>query len=321
MAARIDRRFDQWRHLDGNERFLEKKLRIPTEQIQPLLEGWQGPRACFVTDGIMVEGRPAGFCFRQRPPEEDAGWDSGWRFAADREDWAGDPAGCGIYDLNEAANYDPAILPLLDAPYGAVFERDGQGSLAPAGDPPPEEPAEFPFPVTLRLNLRSDAKGLRETERRLDALLEARGLGRTADGEQVFMASGETEYCRIHLNLRDGEPESLAELEEAVNRFGAPKGSQLETAEGVWPVGRQEGMALYLSPELCQFIGQEELDDLAEQIDALLDGAGRTRGCWQGARQAALYCYGGSYLEMLSVLGDLMEQSPLLQKCVADRIA
>ncbi len=321
MAARIDRRFDQWRQLDGNERFLEKKLRIPAEQIRPLLTGWKGPRACLATDGIMVEGRLAGFCFRQQPPAEDADWDSGWRFAADREDWTGSPENCGVYDLNEAANYDPAILPLLNAPYGSVFERDEQGALTPAGERPPEQAEEFPFPVTLRLNLRSDAKSAGEAERGLDALLEARGLGRTAGRETVPSSSGETEYCRLHLNLRDGKPESLAELEEAVNRFGAPKGSQLETAEGVWPVGRLEGMAFYLSPELSQCVDPEGLKDLAEQIDALLDGVGRTYGCWQGARQTALYCYGGSYLEMLSALGDFMERNPLLQKCVVDRIA
>ena len=30
-----------------------------------------------------------------------------------------------IYDVNTVANYDPDIIPLLNAPVGSVFEREG----------------------------------------------------------------------------------------------------------------------------------------------------------------------------------------------------
>ena len=36
-----------------------------------------------------------------------------------------DAANLAIYDVNTIANYDPEIVPLLDAPIGSAFEREG----------------------------------------------------------------------------------------------------------------------------------------------------------------------------------------------------
>ena len=51
--------------------------------------------------------------------------DSGWRFFAGTESQAyvDDPNNLAIYDVNTIANYDPEIIPLLDAPLGSAFER------------------------------------------------------------------------------------------------------------------------------------------------------------------------------------------------------
>ncbi len=53
--------------------------------------------------------------------------DSGWRFFSGSESQAdlADPAHTGIYDVNTIANYDPEIIPLLEAPIGSAFERRG----------------------------------------------------------------------------------------------------------------------------------------------------------------------------------------------------
>ena len=38
-----------------------------------------------------------------------------------------DPDKAGIYSLNTVCNYDPDIIPLLDAPYGTAYYRDETG--------------------------------------------------------------------------------------------------------------------------------------------------------------------------------------------------
>ena len=35
-----------------------------------------------------------------------------------------DPANHAVYDVNTIANYDPDIVPFLDAPAGSAFERE-----------------------------------------------------------------------------------------------------------------------------------------------------------------------------------------------------
>jgi len=61
---------------------------------------------------------------------EEPDWpnDSGWRFLAGDEapGYVDNPDNLALYDVNIIANYDPDIIPLLDAPFGSAFERDPQ---------------------------------------------------------------------------------------------------------------------------------------------------------------------------------------------------
>ena len=52
--------------------------------------------------------------------------DSGWRFFAGTEpqEYMNDPENMAIYDVNTLATYATEIVPLLDAPVGAAYERD-----------------------------------------------------------------------------------------------------------------------------------------------------------------------------------------------------
>ncbi len=99
----------------------QKKFGLRADQIGPLAEGHGG---CFATDMITVEGRKVGYMYREVP---DFDGDSGWRFMAGREspEYMDDAANVAIYDVNTVANYDPDIIPLLRAPVGSVFEREG----------------------------------------------------------------------------------------------------------------------------------------------------------------------------------------------------
>ncbi len=95
-----------------------KSFKLCADQIKPIAIGRGG---CIATDMITVQGMKVGFMYRQQPREK---WDSGWCFTAgiETQDFMDDPANHAIYDVNTIANYDPNIIPLLDAPIGAAFE-------------------------------------------------------------------------------------------------------------------------------------------------------------------------------------------------------
>jgi len=98
----------------------KKKFALRGDQIKPLAENRGG---CIATDMITVEGLKVGYMYRHEPHNE---MDSGWVFTAGRESQAymDETDNHGVYDVNTIANYDPAIIPLLDAPEGSAFERD-----------------------------------------------------------------------------------------------------------------------------------------------------------------------------------------------------
>ena len=114
-----------------------KRFKLSANQIRPLAEGYG---ACIATDKITVEGLPVRFMYREAPDNE---VDSGWRFMSGFEDdaYMNNPDHHEVYDVNTIANYDPAIIPFLDAPEGSAFEKpDGVKDFVPAADwAPPEE--------------------------------------------------------------------------------------------------------------------------------------------------------------------------------------
>ena len=108
-----------------------KRLRLSPAEIRPLLGAWAGQPGCLVSDRIVVDGKPVGYCYREAPAEGRP--DSGWRFFAGDEDesYLSDASHTGIYHLNTLCNYDPEVLPLLNSPVGSAFGRDEAGILRP----------------------------------------------------------------------------------------------------------------------------------------------------------------------------------------------
>jgi hypothetical protein len=100
----------------------KKRFKLRPEEFRPLAPGRGG---CYATDHITVDGHRVGYMYRERT---DDGFDSGWRFFSgfESDDYANDPENIEIYDINTIANYDPAIIPLLNAPPGSAFGRDGK---------------------------------------------------------------------------------------------------------------------------------------------------------------------------------------------------
>ncbi|MGE8399345.1 MAG: DUF2185 domain-containing protein [Burkholderiales bacterium] len=87
--------------------------------------------ACLATDRITVDGMPVGYCYREEP---DFQADSGWRFFAgdESEEYLADAENIEIYDVNTIANYDRAILQVLDQSIGSAFVRNADNQFKPA---------------------------------------------------------------------------------------------------------------------------------------------------------------------------------------------
>ena len=98
---------------------MPKKFGLTPSDIKQLAPG-RG--SCTATDLITVALQPVGFMYRELPDND---IDSGWRFLSGEEtqEYIDDPANVGLYDVNTIANYDPAIIPHLDAPVFSAFER------------------------------------------------------------------------------------------------------------------------------------------------------------------------------------------------------
>lgn len=102
---------------------ISKKFKLSKDQIAPVAMGRGG---CLATDRIVVDGCRVGYMYRELPSNTE---DSGWRFFAgdENDDYMANLDQHGIFDVNTLVNYDPEIVPFLDANYGSRFERDSNG--------------------------------------------------------------------------------------------------------------------------------------------------------------------------------------------------
>jgi hypothetical protein len=103
---------------------MSKKFKLSKDEIKSIATGHGG---CFASDRIVVDGQPVGFMYRE---EQDFKGDGGWRYfsGSESDDYANNPENIGIYDVNTIANYDPSIIPFLDAPVGSAFEKSQDGT-------------------------------------------------------------------------------------------------------------------------------------------------------------------------------------------------
>jgi hypothetical protein len=98
---------------------LDKAFKIQGDQIQRLIPNMGG---CYASDRITVDGARIGYMYREQPDKEN---DSGWRFFAgdESQEYSDNPDHFAIYEVNTLCNYDPAIIPFLQAPTGSAFGR------------------------------------------------------------------------------------------------------------------------------------------------------------------------------------------------------
>ena len=96
------------------KKFFLDKSQI-TQRIAPM-------GACYASYEITVHGRKVGYLYREEPDNDQ---DSGWRFFAgdESEAYMADSGHFGLYEVNTIANYDPEIIPHLNAPAGSAYAR------------------------------------------------------------------------------------------------------------------------------------------------------------------------------------------------------
>jgi hypothetical protein len=102
---------------------------------------------CIAAKSLAREGARVGYMYREQPEERG---DSGWRFfrGDETEEEVDSAENIAIYDVDDIAKRDRAIISRLHAPHGTAWDRvEGKDVFEPA--PPPEsddddEPREPP---------------------------------------------------------------------------------------------------------------------------------------------------------------------------------
>lgn len=105
----------------------DKDYFLKASEIKRLINSNEG---CIATDRITIDGCKVGFMYREETYQNDYP-DSGWRFMAGDEDddYMNNPENHSVYQVNTICNYDPEILPFLNAAPGTAYIRDENGVL------------------------------------------------------------------------------------------------------------------------------------------------------------------------------------------------
>lgn len=110
---------------------MPKKYVLANDEIEDLAPGYG---TAVVSDQVTVSGRAVGYMYREDPAGDG---DSGWRFLSgdETQEYLDDDRHIGVFDVNEIANIDDAIVDYLDAEPGTRLVRiDDTDDFADADD-------------------------------------------------------------------------------------------------------------------------------------------------------------------------------------------
>ena len=95
----------------------------------PRIAGDIPDAGCVVSDRISVDGCGIGVMYRDIPIPDTT--DSGWVFLAGDEDdvYMNTPGNNAVFSLSTICNYDPSVIPFLDADYETAFLRNEEGEF------------------------------------------------------------------------------------------------------------------------------------------------------------------------------------------------
>ena len=153
--------------------------------------------------------------------------------------------------------------------------------------------------------------------------LEKSRLGAVTGGGSMLTATGEVQYCGIDIDMYDAE-RSPSFICDALNRRGAPKGSELQFTLGsrkvVLPFGEAEGLAVYLNgTDLPDEVYKScDANVVVDTLNSLVEppegGGGNVIETWQGPTETAIYMLGVSAQLMQSAIAPFLAEYPLCQR-------
>lgn len=181
--------------------------------------------------------------------------------------------------------------------------------------------------ATIQLNLRMQPLDRGDLfEDPLMDELESQELGEVTGGGTMLQESGEIDYCDIELELTDVE-RAIPIVCQFLEERGAPRGSKITYHVGDTPheipVGRMEGLAIYLNgTDLPDDVYTScDINFVFEEINKLIEEHGTILGHWEGPTETALYMYGTSAAAMQKAITPFVTQYPLCQKSRFAQIA
>jgi len=103
---------------------MNKRFKLKANDLKKLAIGYG---ACYATDMITVHGYKVGYMYRDEPESPSSGWV--FMSGFESQEYMDNPENIALYDLNTIANYDPDIIPFIEAPVGTECERNSSGIL------------------------------------------------------------------------------------------------------------------------------------------------------------------------------------------------
>ncbi|MES9878705.1 MAG: hypothetical protein ABW117_16525 [Candidatus Sedimenticola sp. 1PA] len=187
----------------------------------------------------------------------------------------------------------------------------------------PEVDPQF---IVVNLNARIQPMHRGEIfEDPLDEILSKEAVGEVSGGGTLQSESGEIENCDIEIQVVSSDDKTVKIIKSALESMGVPKGSKItiEETDTEIKLGDLEGLALYLNgTDLDDEVYEKgDSNHVYSELDRLTEGKGRVYSYWQGPTETAFYLYGNSFLEMKSLISDLIENYPLCQNCRIEQIA
>ncbi|MCH5209108.1 MAG: hypothetical protein J1F04_09500 [Oscillospiraceae bacterium] len=176
--------------------------------------------------------------------------------------------------------------------------------------------------IVLHVNEKLQPKHRFSLEDYISEVLEKNGLGEVTGGGTLMEKNGEVNSCDIDIELSDEAPNALERFKKFIGDLNIAKGSALKIADSDdIPVGKFEGMGLYLSNDLPDEVYENnDINDLLSRLREAIGEAGDLRS-WCEKEFTALYYYGDSFDEMSGLAKPVLDSHPLGKDCKVVRLA
>lgn len=150
----------------------------------------------------------------------------------------------------------------------------------------------------------------------LQAVLEAKNLGRVTGGGSQLNELGAIEYADVEIELANLD-DALGAAADALEAAGAPQGSELiDAADGrvLKAFGKQQCLAIHLDGTSLpdEVYAGLDFDAVVEQIGSAA-GDGSYRGLWQGNEETALFFFGDDADAMFARVEPVLRALPIGQ--------